>query len=155
MPTVADMQTEIEDLKHEIKRHRLLTSWLETMVGYFRRESKPRPSYDYVRGQVILVDFGFNVGTEFGGIHYAVVLVDSPRWSPKVVVLPLTSQKPKKKYTYHIEIDPIPGLGRDHWASSYEVRSVDKLRTQPKTQRVSGDTLNRISDTIVKTVALR
>ncbi|NMP24414.1 type II toxin-antitoxin system PemK/MazF family toxin [Sulfobacillus harzensis] len=71
------------------------------------------------------------------------------------MTLLLTSQEPKKKYTHHIEIDPVPGLARDHWASSYEVRSVDKLRTQLKTHRVSGDTLDRISDAIVKTLALR
>ncbi len=149
------MKTEIDDLKHEVKRHKLFTNWVQAMVDYFRRESNPKPSYDYVRGQVILVDFGFNVGNEFGGNHYAVVLLDSPARNPKVVVLPLTSQKPKKKYTHHIEIDPIPGVPRDHWANSYEVRSVDKLRTQPKTHRVSGSTLDRISDAIVKTLALR
>ena len=56
MPTITDLQD-------EVKRHKLFVDWIETMVGFFKRESAPRSLLDYRRGQVIWVDFGFNVGS--------------------------------------------------------------------------------------------
>ena len=53
----------ITDLQDEVKRHKLFVNWIEIMVGFFKKESSPRPLFDYRRGQVIWVDFGFNVGS--------------------------------------------------------------------------------------------
>ena len=46
----------------------------------------------YKRGDIIKADFGFNIGSEHGGLHYAVVLdVNNKHSSPVVTVLPLSS----------------------------------------------------------------
>ena len=150
MPTITDLQD-------EVKRHKLFVDWIETMVGFFKRESAARPLLDYRRGQVIWVDFGFNVGYEFGGDHPAIVLVDAPAHNQKVLALPLTSKQPRKQFAHHVHVGKLHGLKQDHWATVYEIQSVDKLRTRVDVHAspVSGATLDLISDTIVKTVALR
>lgn len=147
----------IPELEREVKRHKLFISWMEAMVGFFKKELDPRPMLDYRRGQVIWVDFGFNVGYEFGGDHPAVVLVDAHPYNQKVLVLPLTSKQPSKQFMHHVHVGKIPGLKQDHWASVYEIRSIDKLRTRMNVQAslVSGNILNTISDTIVASIALR
>lgn len=147
----------ITDLQDEVKRHKLFVNWIEIMVGFFKKESSPRPLFDYRRGQVIWVDFGFNVGYEFGGDHPAIVLIDTPPNNQKVLVLPLTSKPPKKPFAHHVHVGKLHGLKPDHWATVYEIRSVDKLRTRMDAHAspVSGAMLDRISNTIVQTVALR
>lgn len=49
----------------------------------------------YKRGEIIKVHLGFNVGSEEGGLHYAVVIdKDNARSCPTVTIVPLTSVKP-------------------------------------------------------------
>lgn len=150
MPTITDLQD-------EVKRYKLFVNWIETLVAFFKKESLPRPLLDYRRGQVIWVDFGFNVGHEFGGDHPAIVLVDASPKNPKVLVLPLTSKQPKKQFAHHVHVGKVHGLKPDHWATVYEIRSVDKLRTRVDTHAspVPGAVLDLISNAIVKAVALR
>ena len=45
----------------------------------------------FKRGNVVWVDFGFNVGNEFGGIHPAVILKN---FEKDLFVLPISSKKP-------------------------------------------------------------
>ena len=57
-----------------------------------------RPNYNinYRRGQVILVDFGYRIGSELGGAHYAVVMdVRSSKHNNQLTVVPLRSNKGK------------------------------------------------------------
>ncbi|WP_274459717.1 type II toxin-antitoxin system PemK/MazF family toxin [Gemella haemolysans] len=57
----------------------------------------------YSRGTILLVDFGENVGFEFNGKHFAIVLNknDSEK-SGKLMVIPLTS---KDKRNRHVKLD--------------------------------------------------
>ena len=45
------------------------------------------------RGSIIKIDFGLPLGSEFGGLHYAIVLHDSNVANPLVTVLPIKSFK--------------------------------------------------------------
>ena len=46
------------------------------------------------RGSIVYADFGFNVGREYGGLHYAIVLNKTDARSNHLLhVLPLTSVK--------------------------------------------------------------
>lgn len=53
----------------------------------------------YSRGTILLVDFGENVGFEFNGKHFAIVLNknDSEK-SGKLMVIPLTSKDKKNRH---------------------------------------------------------
>lgn len=57
----------------------------------------------YSRGTILLVDFGENVGFEFKGKHFAIVLNknDSEK-SGKLMVIPLTSKDKKNR---HVKLD--------------------------------------------------
>lgn len=45
------------------------------------------------RGNVVWVDFGFNIGNEFGGMHPAIILKN---FDKELFVLPVSSKKPKE-----------------------------------------------------------
>ena len=45
------------------------------------------------RGNVVWIDFGFNVGNEFGGMHPAIILKN---FDNEIFVLPISSKKPKE-----------------------------------------------------------
>ena len=45
------------------------------------------------RGNVIWIDFGFNIGNEFGGMHPAIILKN---FDNEIIVLPISSKKPKE-----------------------------------------------------------
>ena len=45
------------------------------------------------RGNVVWVDFGFNIGCEFGGMHPAIIL---KTFDKELFVLPVSSKKPKE-----------------------------------------------------------
>ncbi len=115
---------------------------------------------NYRRGELIFLDLGFNVGEEYGGKHYAIVLRDSRSNHGKVLVLPITSQEPKSKHLpIYVEIGPIIGLAKDkhHWANILNITNVSKQRimVQCKQLRVNDRVLNRLSGAIVSQIALR
>lgn len=47
----------------------------------------------FKRGNVIWVDFGFNIGNEFGGMHPAIILKS---FDNELFVIPVSSKKPKE-----------------------------------------------------------
>lgn len=80
----------------ENKKANLLSYWLKDYTKFLQYEDSfdPKRLQKYKRGDIIKVHFGFNVGSEEGGLHYAVVLdVDNHLSSPTVTVIPLTSAK--------------------------------------------------------------
>lgn len=85
-----------EDLKKKGKMDKLCY-WLEDWTTFLAFESQfsPMSLRRYKRGEIIKVHLGFNVGSEEGGLHYAVVLDrDNAKSSPVVSIIPLTSVKP-------------------------------------------------------------
>lgn len=75
-----------------------LSYWINDWVNYLDFETKfdPLKLKKYKRGEIIKVHLGFNIGSEEGGLHYAVVLdADNNKSSPTITVVPLTSVKSK------------------------------------------------------------
>lgn len=85
----------IEDsCSNSLKKVDLLSYWLKDYSRYIRQEdtfdSSKLPRYK--RGSIVRVNFGFNVGKEFGGLHLAVVLDnDNKRNADVITVIPLSS----------------------------------------------------------------
>ena len=50
--------------------------WLEDYVRFLKREVtfQPNSLKRYKRGEIIKVHLGYNIGSEEGGLHYAVVI---------------------------------------------------------------------------------
>lgn len=78
------------------KRSDKIAQWIENWVKYLKIEQvfNPRSIQALKRGSIVYADFGFNVGREYGGLHYAIVLnkIDA-RSNHLLHVLPLTSVK--------------------------------------------------------------
>lgn len=73
-----------------------LCYWLEEYMKLLKREKnfKPNAYPDYQPGQIVKVNLGYNVGSEEGGLHYAVVVGNkNSKRSPVLNVIPLTSVK--------------------------------------------------------------
>lgn len=85
--------------KLEPKTRNIFTAWMPRHNKFLRKEK----SYDYFkhpvykRGMVIQVDFGFNVGAEYGGFHWAAVIQNDAQKAQTIVVVPLSSLKPGQK----------------------------------------------------------
>lgn len=95
---------ELEDyLKHlqqigdqDNKRSEKIAHWVENWIKYLKTEGEfnPRSIKALSRGSIVYADFGFNVGMEYGGLHYAIVLNKKDSRSNHLLqVLPLTSVK--------------------------------------------------------------
>ncbi len=79
-----------------------LAYWIEDWTRFLEYEARfdSRKLRRYKRGEIIKVHLGFNVGSEEGGLHYAVVIDNVNNLSdPTVRVVPLTSVKPNKDVT--------------------------------------------------------
>lgn len=95
---------ELEDYLHLLqrmddegnKRSDKIAQWIENWVKYLKIEQvfNPRSIQALKRGSIVYADFGFNVGREYRGLHYAIVLnkIDA-RSNHLLHVLPLTSVK--------------------------------------------------------------
>lgn len=89
----------LSDPKHQ-KKANIISYWLKDYINYLSMEETFNSSNlkHYNRGDVIKVNLGFNIGNEFGGLHYCVVLdkINAKSYSTLTIV-PLSSIKPNKK----------------------------------------------------------
>ena len=76
------------------EKFRKLDNWLNTYLDYIPLENKDSEKIfpNIKRGQILYVNFGYNVLSEFRYIHYCVALHNSPRLNPKITVVPITSK---------------------------------------------------------------
>ena len=134
---------------------------------YFHKAALPQLN----RGDIILVELGENIGAEFSGRHYCVVLRDCAESNDKIFVLPLTSKRPKayndSKDTIYVKFNKIYGLGNSSdgtiWKTCYanilNVRNIDKTRIIYPIDRgipkLNNGDLRKISHKIVTHLALR
>lgn len=95
-----------------------LSYWLEDWVNFlsFEEQFSALSLRRYKRGEIIKVHLGFNVGSEEGGLHYAVVLdKNNAKSSPVITIIPLTSAKP------NVDVNNLKGgsifLGNELFAS--------------------------------------
>lgn len=80
-----------------------LCYWISDYVNFLNKEKTfdPKKSIKYKRGDIVKIHLGYRVGSEEGGLHFAVVMdVNNAKSSNTLTVIPLTSIKPGK--TLHI-----------------------------------------------------
>lgn len=79
-----------------LKKAHLLSYWIKDYVRMISFEEKFEPTRNiaYRRGNIVKLQFGFNIGSEYGGLHYGIVLDNkNAHNSPVVTVIPLTSAR--------------------------------------------------------------
>lgn len=85
-------------MKHLKKAH-LISYWIKDYVKLIDFEEKfdPTRNIAYKRGNIVKLNFGFNIGSEYGGLHYGIVLDNkNSHSSPVLTIIPLTSMKDGK-----------------------------------------------------------
>ncbi len=125
----------------------------------------------FKRGNVVWIDFGFNIGNEFGGMHPAIILKN---FDKDLFVLPVSSKKPleyeklekmltdgkiseqecearKNKITEIVQLNDINGFKKMiRWANITRIRKVSLLRLNfsGTIGRIDGAYMNKISKKI-------
>ena len=106
---INNLNTYLDDLAYdEQKKCALIIYWLRDYLNYIKSEKDFKPTYrpTYKKGSIVEVNFGYRVGSEFGGRHYAIVLdKKNAKNSPIITVLPLSSIKEGKKDFRNTEVD--------------------------------------------------
>jgi mRNA interferase MazF len=129
----ADLQQTIENMG--LKRGQKFIEWMKTQNQYLQWENGFEPSKlrKYNRGDIIYVNFGFNPGSEIGGLHYAVVMDDNEKSNPVVNVVPLGSlesgQTRDVLHKHEIYIGTVDGMNqKEAFAIPNQFQPVSKLR---------------------------
>ncbi len=81
---------------NHLKKANLLSYWIKDYVRMinFEENFNPARNIAYKRGNIIKIQFGFNIGSEYGGLHYGIVLDNkNAHNSPVITVIPLTSAR--------------------------------------------------------------
>lgn len=83
-----------------LKKAHLIAYWIKDYVRMINFEEKfdSTKNIAYKRGNIVKLNFGFNIGSEYGGLHYGVVLDNkNDHHSPVLTIIPLTSIKAGKE----------------------------------------------------------
>lgn len=83
-----------------LKKANLISYWIKDYVRLINLEDRfdPTRNIAYKRGNIVKINFGFNIGSEYGGLHYGVVLDNKNNHnSPVLTIIPLTSIKDGKE----------------------------------------------------------
>lgn len=97
----------LEVSKNDTWKFNLLPNWLDnTSFWYTKENSDKLPSryYHYDRGSIIRVDFGVNMGSEFCGLHFAIVFKKDNKRKKTLTVVPLTSKNKSGRFSLGKEI---------------------------------------------------
>lgn len=78
-----------------------------------------------IRKTVLWVDFGYNIGSEFGGRHPAIILKNL---KDSLIVIPLSSQEPKDM-NYNVKVEKVYGFPlMPRWANITRITQVSLSR---------------------------
>lgn len=146
----------------EPKQQHIMSEWLEIWSKYlsFEKSFIPEKLKFYKRGELVLANFGYNTGSELGGIHYAVIVEKNNNKANKnVVVVPLSSLEDGKTENdlHKSEIylgNILPDTNKISYAMPLQIRSISKLRIyKPKTNKdgvykISSEQLTKIDNMI-------
>lgn len=81
------------------KKAAIFVYWLNDYIEYIKSEDtfNPKQNMTYQRGQIVFVNFGYRIGRELGGAHYAIVIdVKNAQNASTLTVVPLKSYKGKE-----------------------------------------------------------
>lgn len=78
-----------------------------------------------IRKTVVWVDFGYNIGTEFGGRHSAIIIKNL---KDSLIVIPLSSQTPKNM-DFNVQVDIVYGFPlMTRWANVTRITQISLSR---------------------------
>lgn len=139
--------------KNDIKRTNNYLEWISQKTKMIIDE----PNYIcedekiLIRGNVVWIDFGFNIGNEFGGKHPAIIL---RKTKDSVFVVPISSKRPNIINKYHVQIDKIYNFkDMERWVNVLRVKqvSIQRIDFNSSIGNIKGYILDKISEAIKET----
>lgn len=120
------------DKKAVVDKHYTLSGTNTDYVIHVQKTSIPNSDKEMLihstvllRGSVVWVEFGYNIGCEFGGKHPAIILRNN---KDSFLVAPLSSQAPNDP-SINIEVPIVFGFEkRTRWVNVYRIRWISLLR---------------------------
>ncbi len=107
--------------------------------------------------EVHLVDFGQNVGNEFAGKHYALILTPLSNHNT-LIVAPITSKKKGKKYKGGFTIDTRKYQKNPTYEKVFvyttKIREIDKSRILSKRYTIDNDDASKLKTSLIKLFGL-
>lgn len=98
------------------------------------------------RGDIYYADLSPIVGSEQGGIRPVLVIQNDVgnKYSPTVIVAPITTRKNKPRLPTHVWIGNLPHVWEDSIVLTEQVRTIDKARLQKHVTRLNKKKMNRV-----------
>lgn len=109
------------------------------------------------RGDLFYADLSPVVGSEQGGVRPVIVVQNNVgnKYSPTIIVAPVTSQMNKAKLPTHVKLKGSKhGLPKNSVALMEQLRTIDKKRLREKIGSFSNDIMNKVDDAMLISLAL-
>lgn len=109
------------------------------------------------RGEIYYADLSPVVGSEQGGIRPVLIVQNNigNKFSPTVIIVPITSRMNKAKLPTHIEVKAKQfGLEKDSVMLLEQIRTVDKLRLREYLGIVDEKTMQNVDRVLKVSLAL-
>nr|WP_072537364.1 type II toxin-antitoxin system PemK/MazF family toxin [Anaerococcus mediterraneensis] len=109
------------------------------------------------RGDLFYADLSPVVGSEQGGVRPVIVVQNDTgnKYSPTIIVAPVTSQMNKAKLPTHVKLKGNNyGLPKNSVALMEQLRTIDKKRLREKIGSFSGNVMNKIDEALSISLAL-
>jgi mRNA interferase MazF len=109
------------------------------------------------RNDIFYADLGITLGSEQGGVRPVIIIQNNMgnKFSPTVLVAPVTSRQTKAKLPTHVELSPLDtGLEKDSVALLEQVRVLDKARLKEKVGIVKPNLMSKIDHALAVSVGL-
>ena len=141
-----------------VSKFHTLDSWLEKESNTFLSETvTQKHTYKkFVRGQVVKVDFGINIGSELCYTHFAIVITKKDSINSDIVtIVPITSKKGSNRVSLgkllHKAYPNSLKYNLYCYANLTQIRSISKNRIFSKQKQFVCDPsiLNKIDTTLV------
>jgi mRNA-degrading endonuclease toxin of MazEF toxin-antitoxin module len=114
----------------QLKGLKAQLEWIKRQIEYLTFAENHESYFELHRGEVYEFDWGVNVGSEFSSRHYGVVLANSGKTNPLVIVCPLKTNRYGGNPYSDVNLGYITSIISDSetLAVVNQVRSLDKLR---------------------------
>lgn len=110
------------------------------------------------RGDLYYADLSPVVGSEQGGVRPVIVVQNDigNKYSPTIIVAPVTSQMNKAKLPTHVKLKGNKyGLPKNSVALMEQLRTIDKKRLREKIGTFSSDIMTKIDEAMTISLALK
>lgn len=109
------------------------------------------------RGDIFYADLNPVMGSEQGGLRPVLIIQNDigNKYSPTVIVAPITSQMNKAKLPTHLKVDAGRfGLAKDSVVLLEQIRTLDKSRLREKVGHMDDPTMMRVNECIEASLEL-